>query len=217
MICAVSIHWLFAEHSCSYIERYLLKTFVWAWLTNVIMYVLYYQIWHVLYLLIDYLHNVHTRKVLHISVYGLSSFIVRNVRVHSTSKNQCTCFCGLPATYTLHTICLPIFLGAVFRNVLQEHTTENNASEYSREHRSRVVSPRGTWYPHKQQLPAGCSVAEPGTLRASSHSPRATVEPTPRALDPNPSSHRHPRRTSLRHVRRIYPVTGEETEPYYCS
>ena len=38
-----------------------------------------------------------------ISVYGSYSFIVRKVRVHSTSRNQCTCFCGLPATYTLHT------------------------------------------------------------------------------------------------------------------
>ena len=37
-----------------------------------------------------------------ISVYGLSSYIVTNVRVHSTSKNQCTYICGLPATYTLH-------------------------------------------------------------------------------------------------------------------
>ena len=57
------------------------------------------------------------RKVLKISVNVLSSLFVRNVRVHGTSKNQCTCFCSLPATYTLHTTCfmIPIFLGVLQR------------------------------------------------------------------------------------------------------
>ena len=58
------------------------------WQKNVIIYVLYYEVIYVL--------------SIKISVYGLSSFIVTNVRVHSTSKNQCTYICGLPATYTLH-------------------------------------------------------------------------------------------------------------------
>ena len=46
------------------------------------------------------------------------------------------------------------------------------------------MSPRRTWYPHKQQLAAWSLTAEPRTLRASSHSPHTALEPTLLALDP---------------------------------
>ena len=43
------------------------------------------------------------RNVLKKSVYGLTCFIVTILRVHTVvllSKDQCACYCGLPATYT---------------------------------------------------------------------------------------------------------------------
>ena len=92
--------------------------------------------------------------VLNTSVYDTSSLIARNVRV--TSKHQCTCFCGLPATYTLHSTMVRILLSLFFR-VLSfgtscKHTTVNNARNVLGNLRRRVVCARGTWYLHKQQL-----------------------------------------------------------------
>ena len=74
-----------------------------------------------LHILIVFLQFTYSRMVLKISGYGLSSFTVRNVRAHSTSKNQLTCFSSVPTTYTLHTTCfnMPIFGGDVFRNFPQ--------------------------------------------------------------------------------------------------
>ena len=110
------IHRMFAEHS--YIK--VLNMSVWAWQANVIMYVLHYQVWYVLYLFNDYLQNVQTWKGTTYSAFGLSPFILRNLCVHNTSKNQCTCFCGLPESilHMLLHMCsmIPNFLGVVFRS-----------------------------------------------------------------------------------------------------
>ena len=48
-----------------------------------------------------------THRLPKLNLITLSSFVVQTARVHSiyTSKNQCTCYCGLPATYTLRTTC----------------------------------------------------------------------------------------------------------------
>ena len=144
---------------------------------------------------------------------------MRNARVRSISNNQCTHFCGFARNvhstyYSGVHVSSTCFWVLFFGTFCKEHTTVNNASKgILGNHHRRVVSPRETWYPHKQQLAAGSLAAEPRTLRASSHSPHIALEPTLLALDPNPRSHRHPRRTPLRHVRRRHLVTREETKP----
>ena len=117
--------------------------------------------------------------------------------------------CGLPATYTLYIACFMIrsFSCCCF----WERSANKTRFEIKqvRYYRWRVVCVRGAWYPHKQQAAAESFAAEHGTLGTPPTLPRAHNE---LALDPNPSSHRHPRRTSFRYVRRFQPVTHQETE-----
>ena len=109
---------------------------------------------------------------------------------------------------------IPSFLGAAFRNILQiKYDSKLRKQGILGNHRWRVVSPRETWYPHKQELAAGSLAAEPNTACIITL-PHTSLEPTLLAPGPNPSSHRHPRRTSLRHVRRLHPVTREEAGTY---
>ena len=105
-ICAVVIHWLFAECSC--IEKY------WrfrAWRTCTYYCTTRYDLCCA-YSLIICRTFIHWR-------YQRSPFTARpcswemHEYIYSTSNNQCTCFRGLPATYTLpvvHIICTPMSL-----------------------------------------------------------------------------------------------------------
>ena len=162
-----------------------------------------------LYRFIDFLQSVHTwylvhRKVLlKISVYGSSSFIVRNVRLHSTWKNQCA------STYRM--FYYQYFSGCYF--------CERSAKNI-RQQVTRVRYPRGKPLEHPGRVPTWDMVStQPRTLRASLYSPHTALEPTLLALGPNPSSHQHPRPTSLRHVQQLHHVTREKNGTYccYCS
>ena len=102
-------------------------------------------------------------------------------------------------------------MGDIVRNVLQMQYHKKHKCDILGKQRWRVVSPRGTRYQNKQKLVAGGLAAEPWTLRASSPSPCTALEPALLSPDINPSSHRHTRHASLRHVRRFHPITHEET------
>ena len=104
-----------------HIHRKVLNISVWAWQTNIIMFVLYDQVWMWLYIFIKYyLHRKVTLWTSPFTTYPLSSWGLHEYIVLGRINAHSTCFCGFPATCTLHTsFMISIFSGAVFRNVLQ--------------------------------------------------------------------------------------------------
>ena len=91
-----------------------------------------------LYLFIIICRTFIHRKVLRISVYGLSSFIVRNVRVHTQyfeiGKINARAFVVCPIHYVLHTVhvLLSLFFWVLFFGTFcKEHTTVHNARKVS--------------------------------------------------------------------------------------